>query len=54
MCKLELTISQSNTEELAVFYKNQQINTVFQLNPGNHFAEAVKRTALGIQWLLTR
>jgi len=45
---------QSNTEELAAFYRSRQIDTVFQLNPGNHFAEAVKRTALGIQWLLRR
>ncbi len=45
---------QSNTEELAAFYRSQQIDTVFQLNPGNHFAEAVKRSALGIQWLLSR
>jgi len=49
-----LKIVQSNTEELAAFYKNQQIDTVFQLNPGNHFVEAVKRSALGIQWLLSR
>jgi len=45
---------QSNTEELAAFYRGRQIDTVFQLNPGNHFVEAVKRSALGIQWLLTR
>jgi len=45
---------QSNTEELAAFYRSRQIDTVFQLNPGNHFVEAVKRSAMGIQWLLTR
>ncbi len=49
-----LKIVQSNTEELAAFYKNRQIDTEFQLNPGNHFVEAVKRSALGIQWLLSR
>lgn len=45
---------QSSTEELAAYYKDQQINSEFQLNSGGHFAESVKRTALGIQWLLTR
>ncbi len=49
-----LKIVQSNTEELAAFYQSQQIDTVFQLNSGNHFAETVKRSALGIQWLLSR
>jgi len=45
---------QSNTEELAAFYRGRQIDTVFQLNPGNHFVDALKRSAMGIQWLLTR
>ncbi len=49
-----LKIVQSNTEELAAFYKNRQIDTEFQLNPSNHFVEAVKRSAQGIQWLLSR
>jgi len=49
-----LKVVQSHTEELASFYKDQHINTEFQLNPGNHFAEAVKRSALGIKWLLSR
>jgi len=45
---------QSNTEELAAFYQSRQIDTVFRLNPGNHFVDALKRSAMGIQWLLTR
>ncbi len=49
-----LKVVQSHTEELVSFYQNQHISTEFQLNPGNHFADAVNRSALGIQWLLTR
>ena len=45
---------QANTEELAALYRSRQIDTTFQVNPGNHFAEGVKRSALGIQWLLSR
>ena len=30
------------------------IDTVFQLNPGNHYDHAAERTAAGIAWLLSR
>lgn len=43
-----------NTEEIRAFYQDHGIDTVFQLNPGNHFVQAVERTAAGIQWLLGR
>ena len=43
-----------NTEEIADFYKRQGIDTVFRLNPGNHFKNAVERSADGIAWLLSR
>ena len=43
-----------NTEEIADFYKSQGIDTVFRLNPGNHFKNAVERSADGIAWLLRR
>lgn len=43
-----------NTEEIRAFYQGHGIDTVFQLNPGNHFVQAVERTAAGIQWLLGR
>ena len=43
-----------NTEEIAGFYKRQGIDTVFRLNPGNHFKNAVERSADGIAWLLSR
>lgn len=43
-----------NTEEIQAFYQAQGINTVFQLNPGNHFQNAPERTVRGIQWMLER
>lgn len=49
-----LKVVQAHTEELVAFYQSQQIDTEYQLNPGNHFADAIKRSALGIQWLLSR
>lgn len=45
---------QENTEEIQTFYQNKGIDTVFQLNPGNHFALEIERTIAGIQWLLNR
>lgn len=43
-----------NTEEMAGFYQSQRIDTIFQLNPGNHYHNAVERTVAGIRWLLSR
>lgn len=43
-----------NTEEIQTFYQSRGIDTVFELNPGNHYNHAVERTAAGIVWLLTR
>ena len=45
---------QENTEEIQTFYQNKGIDTVFQLNPGDHFVQGIERTAAGIQWLLNR
>ena len=45
---------QENTEEIQTFYQNKGIDTVFQLNPGNHFVQGIERTAAGIQRLLNR
>ena len=44
---------QENTEEIQTFYQNKGIDTVFQLNPGNHFVQGIERTIAGIQWLLS-
>lgn len=45
---------QQNTEEIRVFYHSKGIDTVFQLNPGNHNNHAAERTAAGIVWMLNR
>jgi len=41
-----------NTEKLAEICKSQNIPTIFELNPGNHFTETILRTAKGIKNLL--
>ena len=43
-----------NTEETQAFYQDKGIDTVFQLNPGNHYDHAAERTVAGIAWLLSR
>lgn len=43
-----------NTEEVQAFYQGKGIDTVFQLNPGNHYDHAAERTAAGIAWMLSR
>lgn len=45
---------QQNTQEIQAFYQAQGIDTIFQLNPGNHYHQAVERTAAAIGWLLSR
>ena len=45
---------QENTEAIHAFYQSKDIDTAFQLNPGNHFVQRIERTAAGIQWLLNR
>ena len=43
-----------NPEEIQAFYQAKGIDTVFQLNPGNHYDHAAERTAAGLCWLLSR
>lgn len=43
-----------STEEIQAFYQDKGIDTVFQLNPGNHYDHAAERTAAGIVWMLSR
>ena len=45
---------QDNTEKIEAFYQGRGIDTTFELNPGNHFKDPVKRTAAGIAWILNR
>lgn len=42
------------TEEIQAFYRRKGINTVYELNPGNHFQNVIQRTASGIAWILDR
>ena len=43
-----------NPEEIQAFYQAKGIDTVFQLNPGNHYDHAAERIAAGLCWLLRR
>lgn len=43
---------QQNTQEIEALFRNQNVDTVFCLHPGNHFDHAAARTAAGIAWLL--
>ncbi len=49
-----LKVVQENTAEIEKFYAGKGIDTVFVLNPGNHYVNADKRTAAGINWILRR
>ena len=40
--------------EIHAFYQSKGIDTVLQLNPGNHYNHAAERTAAGICWLRHR
>ena len=43
-----------NTEAIVDHARKQGIDTTFQLNPGSHYTDVIKRCAGGIQWLLER
>lgn len=43
-----------NTEEIQAFYQAGGIDTVFQLDPGNHYGHATECTTAGITWLLSK
>ena len=45
---------EENTRAIEAFYRGQGIETIFQLNPGNHFRDGAARTAAGIAWMLER
>ena len=40
---------ENNTKELVNYYKSLNINTIFELNKGNHFKKVNKRIAKGIK-----
>lgn len=43
-----------NTEAIVDHARKQGIDTTFQLNPGSHYTDVIKRCVDGIQWLLER
>lgn len=43
---------EEHTKELYRWYKEKDIYTVYEENPGNHFQDAVNRMAKGIVWIL--
>lgn len=45
---------QQCTEELTAHYRSLGINTCYELNPGGHYHDIIKRSAAGIKWLLTQ
>lgn len=45
---------QENTGEIADYYTRKGIDTMYWLNPGNHFKNTARRTAAGIAWILER
>lgn len=47
-----LQIVQNNTEEIFEHYKRLGMDVVWELNPGNHFKNAVLRSAKGIMAIL--
>lgn len=45
---------QKHTEDIETFFAQHSLDTVLQINPGNHFKNAVQRTASGIAWILNK
>lgn len=45
---------EENTREIEKFYRENGVKTYFEVNKGNHFQNAVERTASGIAWILKR
>lgn len=42
---------ENNTREIESFYRSQGIETIFELNSGNHFQNIAGRIAAGLNWL---
>jgi predicted alpha/beta superfamily hydrolase len=49
-----LATVEQRTREIQVYLQGQGIRTVYEVNPGNHYKDAVPRMAKGIGWLLCR
>ena len=44
---------EERTQTVYELIQAQQIPTIFEMNPGNHFKDSDKRTARGIQWIVS-
>jgi hypothetical protein len=42
------------TKAISDFYTQKGIDTIFCLNPGNHYSDTAKKTAAGIRWIANR
>ncbi len=49
-----LKTTQDNTDQIQKYFAGRGIDSVFVLNPGNHYVNAEKRTADGIEWILRK
>lgn len=47
-----LSTVETNTVELEKIYENKGIETIYEVNEGNHFKDGVLRMAKGIKWIL--
>lgn len=45
---------QERTEEIVAYYREKGMDIMYELNPGNHFRDAVRRMGAGIAWILDR
>ena len=42
------------TAETEALIRSEGVETLFELNPGNHFKDTALRTAKGIKWVLEK
>ena len=42
---------EDNTKEICELIKNSGVDSIFEMNEGNHFKEADLRLAKGIKWI---
>lgn len=45
---------QDDTQAIEEHFEQLGIDTIFQLNPGNHYQHVAERTAQGLTWILNR
>lgn len=52
--ELQMQNKLKNTETVKEIYGNADIESIFELNQGNHFRDFEERMAKGIAWILSR